>query len=120
MIGPMPMRAVRLSKDGERLSAVATIRGSDLRGLAPAGFGIEPYARDGAFGFEGSVGVTGARASIRARVATRSGDVVVEPAVPLAGIRAITVFSDDRVAVERVRAEARGGDFTVAAQGRLR
>jgi hypothetical protein len=53
-------------------------------------------------------------------VVTRDGDVVVEPELPFGGVAAFTVFSDDRLAVERVAARRRGQSFTFVVRGRLR
>jgi hypothetical protein len=119
-IGQIPMRDARLAKDGERLSAQATIAGAALSEVAPSGFGVEPFEHDGELGFEGSLDLAAATVFARGRVVTRDGDVVVEPDAPFGGVAALTVFGDERLAVERVGARTQGNGFTVTAHGRLR
>jgi hypothetical protein len=119
-IGRLPMRGARLVKDGDGLRGEATIRRSALSEVAPRGFGVKPFARDGRLGFEGSAGVGGRRLSARGRVVARDGRVLVEPDAPLGGLAAVTVFNADRVAVERVTARVGRGGLVVSARGQIR
>jgi hypothetical protein len=68
----------------------------------------------------GTATLFGVAASIDATVATRGGDIVVRPNVPLGGFATLTVFSNAHVAVQAVSARPTSDGFTVIARGRLR
>jgi hypothetical protein len=115
------LRDARLRKRGDLLQGRATVTTADLSGALPPGFTLRPVASGGgALVFEGTAAFLGRTLRARAVVVARDGKLLIAPDVPFGGLAALTVFSDPRVAVEGVGAQAAPGGFTFTASARLR
>jgi hypothetical protein len=119
-IGLLQLDHVRLAKAGDRLDAHAGIRATTLRDVVPTGFGVEPVERDGQLGFRAAARLAGVAVTADGRVVTRGGGIVLEPDGPFGGIAAVRLFTDERVAVERIGARSTGRGFVVTTDGRFR
>jgi len=120
--GPLRLRDAALRKDGDLLVGEAGVTETDLAAALPPGLDLRPVASGGGeLLFEGTASAFGRSVTLRARVAAIDGNLIVQPDVPLGGLAALTVFSDERLAVEGVAARTRpGGGFVLAARARLR
>lgn len=120
-VSGLELTDARLAKDGERLTAEASLSERDLITLLPPGTEIRSIvSRGGELLLEGTFTVVGVELSGPARVAPQDGAIVLTPeAAPLAGLAQVTVFSDDRVKIARIGARDAGGRLLLEAGGRL-
>ncbi len=120
-ISGLALTDARLAKDGEQLTAEASLSKRDLIALLPAGTEVRSIAsQDGELLLEGSFAAFGVELSGPARVAAQDGAIVLTPeGVPLAGLAQVTVFSDDRVRIERLGGREVGERVLLEAGGRL-
>ena len=119
-LGPLLMRDLRLSKDGDAVRAEAAITEADLATFLPPGTGLRPVeAGGGELLFEASAGLLGFRAGVRARLSARDGALVIAPDGALGALGSMTLFADPRVHVTGVHARRAGRGFVLAAHGRL-
>lgn len=120
-ISGLRLTGARLAKDGDQLRAGASLSERDLIAFLPPGTELESIASDdGELLLEGSFGVLGFEFSGLARISPENGAIVLTPeGVPLAGLAQVTVFSDDRVSVERIAAREAGERLRLEAEGSL-
>lgn len=120
--GLLTLRDATLRKRGSVLRAEGRVTEADVKAALPPGFNVRPVTADAnGLVLEGSATVLGVNARLRARVRAADGGIVIEPqGLPLAGIAALTVFSDRRIEVQEVGARAAAGGFVLTVRGRLR
>lgn len=111
---------VALRKRGTQIAARATTGPTDILALLPLGSKLRRVSatRDG-IELDGSISVLGASISGPGQLRPAGGALVfTTPALPLVGPTKLTVFSDPRVAVDRisVRPVRRGLSFSAAAR----
>ena len=115
-LGPLRLRDVSLRKRGKSLSGSASLQTADLSAALPVDLGLRPVpSADGALVMEAQVGPV----TVRARLSTDDGAVVIAPEGLLGGFATLTLFKDRRVRVTSVGARSIPGGFTVVARGRL-
>ena len=109
-VSGLELTDARLSKDGERLRASASLSEADLIAFLPPGTELRSIAsRGGELQVVGSFNVLGVELSGPARVAPEGGAIVVIPEAGVLGSFAqVTLFSHDRVKVERIGARVEG------------
>jgi hypothetical protein len=116
------MQDVRLTKDGDRLTAVVRLRKADVDRALPAQLRLtDTTVRDG-LAVAGSTDVFGNRLEVEAKIyADDEGRLVLEPTDDLLGdLVSVPIFDDDRVAVDSISATSGGDGYTVTARGHLR
>ena len=120
-ISGLQLTDARLAKDGDRLRAAASLSESDLEAFLPPGTELDSIAsQDGDLLLEGSFSALGFQVSGPARVAPQDGAIVLTPeGLPLAGLAQVTVFSDERVRVERIAAREVRERLDLEAEGTL-
>lgn len=120
-VSDLALGATTLTKDGDGLSARTSLRERDLRRFLPPGIRVRSISsRDGELALLGSFEAFGISLTGPARVSPEAGAIVLVPeGVPLAGLARVTIFSDPRVAVERLGAEQAQGRVELSAEGRL-
>ena len=118
----MELHDVSLHKHGDLVVGRARIgRGALAAGL-PAGISVRPLpGPDGQIRLEGSASPLGTHISVRAALLADGGQIVVQPlGLPFASMLSVPVFSDSRIAVERLSASPSRGGFVLTASARLR
>jgi hypothetical protein len=119
--GLVTFHDARLRKQGDQLTATATIDEADLRSAVPLLSSVTPVdTGDGRLVLRGTATVLGVSASVDAVVQPENGTLVVTPQVPFGGLGAITVFSDPHVRVQTVNAKPVTGGFSVAGSALVR
>lgn len=120
-VSGLGLTGARLSKDGERLEARATLSQADLVSFLPPGTEVRSISSEGGrLLLDGSFSAFGVQVSGPASVAPQGGAIVLSPeGIPLGGLAALTIFSDERVQVERLDATAEGDRLRLSAGGRL-
>lgn len=109
-VSGLELTDARLAKDGTRLEASASLSEADLIAFLPAGAELRSISSSGGeLQIEGSFNVLGFELSGPARVAPEDGSVVVIPEGGVLGSFAkVTLFSHDRVKIERIEAREEG------------
>jgi hypothetical protein len=116
-LGPLKLRDVRLSKDGDALRGEASLTEADLAAALPVDLGLRPVSSvDGALVMEAEVGPV----TVRARLSASDGALLIAPDGLLGGFASVSVFDDPRVRVLGVAAQSRADGFTVSARAELR
>ena len=116
-LGPLKLRDVRLSKDGDALTGEASLTEADLAAALPVDLGLRPVSSaDGALVMEADVGPV----TVRARLSASDGALMIAPDGLLGGLASVRVFDDPRVRVLGVGAQSRADGFTVSASAELR
>lgn len=120
-VGPLRLRDATLRKEDDVLIGQASVTDADLQAAVPPGLDVRPVSSSGGqLVFEGTASAFGRSLTVRARVLATDGRLLVAPDVPFGGLASLTVFADDRVAVESVAAGRRSGGFILAGRARLR
>jgi hypothetical protein len=116
--GPLKLRDVRMTKDGDRLRAEAMITDAELDRALPPGLDLRPVTTPGGqLLLEGGVNAFGFEAQGRARLLARAGKLVIRPeGPPMAALATATVFSDPRIDFRSVGAQSRPGGFILSAE----
>jgi hypothetical protein len=117
--GPLTLRDVRLTKDGDHLRAQAAVTDAELARALPNGLDLRPVATPGGqLVLEGGVSAFGLEAHGRARLLARDGKLVIRPeGPPMAALATATVFGDPRLEVEAIGAQSQPGGFVLSAEG---
>jgi hypothetical protein len=115
---------VSLTKHGNILIARANVTRSAIASILPVNLRIlRPAPGSSGIAFEATVDAFGQTVSAAAGVDAVSGQIDVEPNIPLVGdVSAldITVFSDRRVSVDSVSASPRGDSYALRATAHYR
>lgn len=111
------LRRLRLRKRDASIGGSALADGRQLAAALPPGVELRLEPQEGGrIVLAGRIG--GLR--VRVRVIARGGRVVVRPDGLLGAFAGLTVFADERIAVDDVAAVALGGDrYVLSARGRL-
>jgi hypothetical protein len=121
--GPLSVSDVRLRKRGDALHAQALASTAGVQAALPAGFGVQLLSsREGHVEVRASGGLFGVGASVDAVAEASEGKLVVHPrGLLLEGLQ-LTLFSDPRVYVEGVGAQASGagGGYVLSIDAQLR
>lgn len=118
--GLLTMRDARLVKRGDRLTASALVRESDLRAAVPILQSVQPLASPaGQLVLRGTASLFGIVGTVDAVVQAVDGRLLVTPAVPFGSLATLTLFASPHVAVQSVSAAPAAGGFTLAATGVL-
>jgi hypothetical protein len=118
--GPLVLRNVVVRKRGAAVSGSAAVTQSALRAALPPGFDVQPVASGGGqLLLRARAGLLGVGLTVDALLSARDGILVVAPVVPFGGLATLTVFSDPRLAVQGVGAQAAPGGYTFTAQAHL-
>jgi hypothetical protein len=118
--GLLTLRDARLEKQGNQLSASATVTEGDLRASFPILDGVEPVASSGGqLTLQGTATVFGVTATAQATVRPQNGALIVSPDVPLGGLATITLFANPAIAVDSVAASPAPGGFRLTAHAHL-
>ncbi|MEA2410716.1 MAG: hypothetical protein QOC77_1277 [Thermoleophilaceae bacterium] len=116
----LPMHDVTLTKRGNVLRGRATILSSELAGALPTGIKLIPTTSSNAgIDLYGAIHAFGLSASSHFRVAVRGGAIVVQPTKGVARLVALTLFRDQRVAVDSLTEQPGAGRYTITATGHL-
>lgn len=119
--GLLTLHNASLHKRGRQLRGSATVSESDLRSSIPVLDAVQLVASSGGqLTLRGTATVLGVTASVDATVQPQNGALLVSPDVPFGGLATITLFSNPRIAVDRVAAAPAPGGFTLSAQGHVR
>jgi hypothetical protein len=119
--GLLTMRDARLVKHGNRLTASALVRESDLRAAVPILQSVQPLASPaGQLVLRGTASLFGAVATIDAVVRVVGGRLLITPDVPFGALATLTLFADPRVSVQSLSASPARGGFALAAHAVLR
>lgn len=118
----MELHDVSLHKDGDLVVGHALVERGALAAGLPDGIQVRPLpGPDGQIRLEGSTSALGTHISVRAALLAAGGRIVVQPlGLPFASLLSIPVFSDSRIAVERLSAVPSQGGFVISASARLR
>ena len=113
---------VRLKKNGNALTAVVTLRKSDVDAALPAELELVDREVPNGLAVAGSTDVFGELIEAEANIfADDDGSLVLEPSDDLLGeLVSVPIFEDDRVAVDSISAQISGGIYTITARGHLR
>jgi hypothetical protein len=125
-LGGLQIAGATLSKQGSELSAGGVVSAAAVDAALPAGVSVK-LLRSSPEGVlvQVSGGLFGTRRPLRALAAARGGKLVVRPlAAALAGAQ-LTLFSDPRIAIEGVGAQATGparspSAYFLTIRGRMR
>ena len=120
-ISGLDLTNARLAKDGQRIEAEASLSERDLIAFLPPGTELRSVASQGGeILLEGSFTALGFQLSGPATAPRRTGAIVLTPeGLPLAGLAQVTVFSDDRIRIERIGAREAGERLDLEAEGTL-
>jgi hypothetical protein len=116
------MQDVRLKKDGSALTAVVTLRTSDIDAALPAKLRLTDTKVPNGLAVAGSTDAFGEQIDAEAKIyADDDGSLVIEPTDELLGdLVSVPIFEDDRVAVDSISARNSAGGYVVTARGHLR
>lgn len=116
------MQDVRLTKDGDALTAVVALRKADVDAALPAELRLTDRTVPNGLAVAGSTDVFGAQIEAEADIyADDDGSLVLEPSDDLlGGLVSVPIFEDDRVAVDAISARTSGDGYVVTARGHLR
>jgi len=113
------MQDVRLRKDGETLVADVVLRTADVDAALPARLRVTGSGADG-ISVAGVTSVFGAELRAQAKILVDEGRIVLRPeGIPLASLVTVTVFSDERIAVDAISAGPTADGFSLTARGHL-
>ena len=103
-VGPLQLRQVSLRKRRGILHLQATLSEADLQAAMPAGVRLQRLlSHDGRVEVSALGGLFGADTSVQVLLEPREGRLVAQPQGPtLAGLPAVTLFSDPRLRIEGV------------------
>jgi len=119
--GLLTLRDAALRKRGDQLTGSARVTEADLRAALPILDSVQPVASSsGQLTLRGTATAFGVTATVDATVAAVSGQLIVQPDIPLGGLATITAFANPHVEVQDVGASTAPGGFSVSARGRLR
>lgn len=121
-VGRFDLRDLRLAKRGDGLTGQAGLTDAALQAALPPSVGFRPVdSGDGQLVLEGTAGLLGIQATIRARLSARDGALVVAPeGIPFGGLATLTVFDDPRVVIDGVGAERTPDGYVLTATGSAR
>lgn len=113
---------VRLTKDGDNLTAVVKLRKSDVDEALPAELELVDRDVPNGLAVAGSTDVFGEQIEAEANIyADDDGTLVLEPSDELLGdLVSVPIFEDDRVAVDSISAKNSGDGYEVTARGHTR
>jgi len=113
---------VRLTKDGDTLTAVVRLRKADVDEALPAELELVDREVPNGLAVAGSTDVFGELIEAEANIfADDDGNLVLEPSDDLLGeLVSVPIFEDDRVAVDSISARNSGDGYVVTARGHLR
>lgn len=113
---------VRLTKDGDTLTAVVRLRKTDVDDALPAELELVDREVPRGLAVAGSTDVFGELIEAEANIfADDDGNVVLEPSDDLLGdLVSVAIFEDDRVAVDSITARNSGDGYVVTVRGHLR
>ncbi len=113
---------VRLTKDGDGLTAVVRLRKADVDEALPAELELVDREVPNGLAVAGSTDVFGELIEAEANIfADDDGSLVLEPSDDLLGdLVSVPIFEDERVAVDSISATATDDGYTVTARGHLR
>lgn len=113
---------VRLTKDGDNLTAVVKLRKSDVDEALPAELELVDRDVPNGLAVAGSTDVFGEQIEAEANIyADDDGTLVLEPSDELLGdLVSVPIFEDDRVAVDSMSAKNSGDGYEVTARGHTR
>jgi hypothetical protein len=113
---------VRLTKDGDALTAVVKLRKSDVDEALPAELELTDRQVPNGLAVAGTTDVFGETIEAEANIyADDDGSLVLEPSDDLLGdLVSVPIFEDDRVAVDSISARMGGDGYVVTARGHLR
>jgi hypothetical protein len=113
---------VRLTKDGDALTAVVKLRKSDVDEALPAELSLTDTKVPNGLAVAGSTDVFGEQIDAEAKIyADDDGSLVLEPSDELLGdLVSVPIFEDPRVAVDSISAKNSGDGYVVTARGHLR
>lgn len=119
--GRLRMHDVRLRKRGDHLTGSVALRRADVDAALPRRLRVSGRSLGGdRLTVAGRTSVFGRRVAARASIALDQGRIVLRPeGIPLASLVAIPVFSDRRVAIDRLGARPAPGGFAVSASAHL-
>lgn len=119
--GLLTLHDASLVKQGNRLTASASVAEADLRAAVPFLTSLTPVASaDGRLTLRGTATLLGINATVDATVSAQDGKLVIAPDLPFGGLATITLFSDPRIRVQGVSATPVAGGFTVRGTAVLR
>jgi len=121
-VGGVRLRDVRSRIEDGRLEASATVTIEDLQAMAPGGarLTVLPSGSGGEPRFQVTVGVLGIQQTIDLAVTANEGRVEVAPDNALGAIFQLTVFQNERLWIESVRATSSGRAVRLDVTGSLR
>jgi hypothetical protein len=113
---------VRLTKDGDKLTAVVKLLKADVDEALPAELSLTDTKVPNGLAVAGSTDVFGEQIDAEAKIyADDDGTLVLEPSDELLGdLVSVPIFEDDRVAVDSINARTSGDGYVVTARGHLR
>ena len=113
---------VRLTKDGDALTAVVRLRKADVDAALPAELELVDREVPNGLAVAGSTDVFGELIEAEANIfADDDGSLVLEPSDDLLGdLVSVPIFEDERVAVDSISARNSGDGYEVTARGHLR
>lgn len=113
---------VRLTKDGDTLTAVVKLNKSDVDAALPAELELVDREVPNGLAVAGTTDVFGETLEAEANIyADDDGSLVLEPSDDLLGeLVSVPIFEDERVAVDSISARNSGDGYVVTARGRLR
>jgi LmeA-like phospholipid-binding len=115
-LGPLQIRDVSLTKDGDDLQGMASVTSSDLEAALPVDLGLHPVeSSDGALVMEAEVGPI----AVRGRLSDSDGALLIAPDGLLGGFASLTVFDDPRVEIDGVTAQPYPDGFTIVTNATL-
>jgi len=116
------MQDVRLTKDGDALTAIVALRKADVDAALPAELRLSDRTVPNGLAVAGSTDVFGQQIEAEADIyADDDGSLVLEPSDDLlGGLVSVPIFEDDRVAVDAISARTSADGYVVTARGHLR
>jgi DUF2993 family protein len=119
--GLLTLRDASLRKRGTQLTGTGTVTLNDLRASFPLLDGVQLLGSSGGqLTLQGTATALGVTVTADATVRPQNGALLVAPNLPLLGLAPITLFSNPKIAVDRVAASPAPGGFTLTTDGRLR
>lgn len=117
------LRDVSMHKDGNLVVGRADVDLRSLESSLPFGMRVRPLGASGdGIRLEGSIAPLGRPIAARATLIADDGRIVVRPeGIPIASsLLAVPVFSDERIAVDRLAARPSGDGLAITARAHLR